>query len=66
MKIIAEKLRLYLQEKNLTVADFAREIGVNADEVEKMLNGHSGGRTDRKKIHLLSRRGRGTQRGWRR
>ena len=41
MKVKSKMLTLYLMANGMTGAEFAREIGVGATEVEKMLNGEA-------------------------
>jgi transcriptional regulator with XRE-family HTH domain len=41
MKVKKEKLARLLDENGMTAAEFAREIGADASEVKKLLNGEA-------------------------
>lgn len=43
MIVKKEKLQAYLDERKLTRADFAKKLGVEVTEVDKMLSGESVG-----------------------
>lgn len=54
MIIKKEKLQAYLDERNLTRAEFAKRLGVEVSEVDKMLSGEPVGYdTARKFIYYL-------------
>lgn len=50
MKVKKELLRELLNEYVMSGAEFAREMGVDAEEVEKMLNGEAVGVKTAKKL----------------